>query len=396
MRIAFFSFLNLAYGGGFERYILWLAKELANGGNDISIVTADRKLHSRVVFVLSLFYLTPRLYFQDMFNLSENEIRENLRGVSLYEASSLKMMRRCLKNAEVIYSKNEFLDLSILKLLSYGGDLSPIVCGVHTPIYYPVTKSLYSKFHNSLYLSGIYKNLLKLCSAIHVVNSDQPQFIQRFFHGIKAKTHYIPYFFDVNDVKMEAARELTSKFNILFVGRLVEQKGIDILSDIIRSLSTKPEFEDMRFTIAGAGHLEPEILSLSKEYSNVYYKGWVDSKQMATLYLSNDISIVPSKWETVSYVCLESQSHGLPVVASNVPGPKDIIIENETGFLVEPENVEGFVNRILELYHLKNNDFERFKIMEEKARKNIERFSRNVIIPKLEAMFKEIVNGKGN
>ena len=112
---------------------------------------------------------------------------------------------------------------------------------------------------------------------------------------------------------------------------------------------------------------------------------------MSALYQSHDISIVPSRWETVSYVCLESQGYGLPVAASNITGPRYIVINKETGFLIDPESPEDFASAVMRLYHLKEKKPTKFRFMCEKAKLNFAtRFSKARIIPELEKMFEEV------
>lgn len=392
MKIALYSFPNLAHGGGFEKYIMALAKELANRGHNVSIVTINRALQYKLEVLLSFFYFNPRVRFPDKFRLSQEDVKREIGKAHLYEVSSLKEMKKYINKADVIYSKNEILDLFMLCRIKDNNTL-PIICGLHTALFYPVARSIYSKIHNFVYLSKLYEKSLNVCSGVHTVNPDQIEFVRKQYSSLNAKIFYVPYWIELPN-QMRRTKQ-NSKFKILFLGRLTEQKGVDILAKIIKKLSKKPEFENMEFRITGSGELEHIIVRLSRTYSNVKYYGFVKPEQVSDLYLNSDICIVPSKWETVSYICLEAQSHGLPVVVSNISGPRGIIINSKTGFLVEPDDVEEFVNRNLELYHLKNDDFESFKIMGEEARSNIaERFSKKNIIPKLEAMFEEVVDGK--
>jgi len=389
MRIALYSFPNLAHGGGYENYIMSLANELVNCGHDVSVVTINRKLQFYLAVLLRIFYFKPRLPLKHSFRLSPDEIKETLGGASLHEVSSVKSLKRVLREVDVIYSKNEFLDLFVLKMLEWG-DLPPIICGVHTPIFYPIVRSFYSKLHNSLYLGKIYRFLLDMCSGIHVMNPDDKRILEKSFPDIGAKLFQIPYFLDVNNsAKIE---KNSPKFRILFAGRLTEQKGLDTLEKVIEILSDKPQFEDMTFTIAGSGDLDVLAEILTKEYANVSFLGHLNRDRMSALYQSHDISIVPSRWETVSYVCLESQSYGLPVVASNISGPSYVVINKETGFLVDPESPDDFASAVMRLYHLKEEQPIKFRSMCKKARLNINtRFSTAKVVPELEKMFKEVV-----
>jgi glycosyltransferase involved in cell wall biosynthesis len=74
------------------------------------------------------------------------------------------------------------------------------------------------------------------------------------------------------------------------------------------------------------------------------FLGWVDKKYIAQLYLSLDLFIFPSQFDTFGNVILESFVYGMPVVAYNCKGPKDIIENNINGYLVD--NIEQMRQQI--------------------------------------------------
>lgn len=392
MKISFFSFPNLAYGGGFERYIMDLAVELAKKGHTVSIVTINRDLQYRLESLLSIFYMKRKVSLDAKFKFSESDLKKYLENVSLYEVSSLKEMRERLKQSDIIYSKNEIVDLFVLRLLNLGRS-PPIICGVHTAIFYPHTENIQSKIHNFLYLGIFYGKLLQECSAFHVLNSEDVNVLHNNFPSVRAPIKQIPHYVDVDNYALNDSNE---DFNILFVGRLdTEQKGVDVLVRIVEYLSSREDFDCLKFTVVGSGELSPIMEKLAGKYSNFSYKGYVEQETLQDLYASSDLCIVPSRWETFSYVCLESQSHGLPVIASDIPGPRDIIIENETGFLVNPDRPAEFGNRVLFLYQMKKTNPVKYADMRKKIQKcAIERFSKKRILCRLEDMFKNSTTQK--
>lgn len=388
MKIVLFSFPNLAHGGGFEKYIMSLSKELSNKGHDVSIVSINRRLQYKLEFLLSCFYLKPRLQFPHKFRLSQKAIKQGIGKGHLYEVSSLREMRKYINRADIVYSKNEILDLFVLGILKNKN--TPIICGLHTPLFYPSVNSIHSKLHNCIYSRKLYEKLLSTCSGIHAITSDQISFVREHQPALNVKFFCIRYWTEFPDRVRKAHRE--SKFRILFLGRLTEQKGVDTLAKIIGKLSEKPEFQNFEFKIGGSGVLNYIAVRLSRKYNNVKYYGFIKRGQVSDLYLNSDICIVPSRWEVFPYVCLEAQTYGLPVVASSISGPKDIIINHKTGILVAPTNIDGFVNAVLKFYHLRKNNPKEFELIKKRARRNIsDKCSRRVVIPKLERMFEEIV-----
>jgi hypothetical protein len=63
-------------------------------------------------------------------------------------------MARMLRRCDVVYAKNEVLDLSVLQMIR-AKQLPPIICGVHTPMRYPRAVSPQARLHNRLYLGGV-------------------------------------------------------------------------------------------------------------------------------------------------------------------------------------------------------------------------------------------------
>lgn len=85
-----------------------------------------------------------------------------------------------------------------------------------------------------------------------------------------------------------------------------------------------------------------------------------------------------SRFEGLPMVLLEAQSYGLPIVAFDCDtGPAEIIDHNINGLLVEPGNINGLINSLLELINLSNIEYEK---MSSNAVKNSVRYSVNPIV----------------
>jgi glycosyltransferase involved in cell wall biosynthesis len=116
---------------------------------------------------------------------------------------------------------------------------------------------------------------------------------------------------------------------ILYAGRISPEKGVMDLPKLYSKISE--EIRDVQFVIAGTGPAEKE---LKKAFPQAIFMGWVDHAKLPEIYSAADMLVLPSKFDTFSCVVLEALNCGLPVIAYKTKGPKDIIIDGETGYLV--------------------------------------------------------------
>jgi glycosyltransferase involved in cell wall biosynthesis len=71
---------------------------------------------------------------------------------------------------------------------------------------------------------------------------------------------------------------------------------------------------------------------------HVYFTGWLSAEELAAWYQKADILVVPSWYEPFGMVVLEGMLYGLPIVASNIGGPAEILGDGRTGILVPPRD----------------------------------------------------------
>ncbi|MEK6221414.1 MAG: glycosyltransferase family 4 protein, partial [Chloroflexota bacterium] len=123
---------------------------------------------------------------------------------------------------------------------------------------------------------------------------------------------------------------------LLIVGRVVYQKGIDLL---LRALAGIPDLEWV-LRVAGDGPLRAELLTLAGELGiaeRVEFLGWQSKDELVKRYCEANLYVYPSRHEGMPNVVLEAMSSGLPVIASEIAGNEELVIPGETGLLV-PED----------------------------------------------------------
>ncbi|MDR1154631.1 MAG: glycosyltransferase [Bacteroidales bacterium] len=119
---------------------------------------------------------------------------------------------------------------------------------------------------------------------------------------------------------------------MLYAGRVSKEKGVLELPRIYKAV--KKIHPDIALLVAGQG---PAYEQLKKELPEGYYFNWVSRERLPAIYSAADILVFPSKFDTFSCTVLESLSCGLPVVAYNTKGPRDIILDGVCGYLVNTE-----------------------------------------------------------
>lgn len=137
---------------------------------------------------------------------------------------------------------------------------------------------------------------------------------------------------------------------LLSVGRLAKRKGVAwFLNKVMPRLNSK-----YLYFISGDGPEKDnirKIISQRKLKKRIFLLGKTNCGMLKLLYNSADVFIMPNikvkgDMEGFGIVALEAASCGLPVVASNIEGLKDAILEGKTGFLIEEKNSFSFVETI--------------------------------------------------
>jgi glycosyltransferase involved in cell wall biosynthesis len=129
--------------------------------------------------------------------------------------------------------------------------------------------------------------------------------------------------------------------DVLYLGRIVPKKGVHILIKALKIL--KQLLGNFKVTIAGPaelGYLE-ELKNLVERFNlknNIIFLGMIKEEEKYTLIKSHKVLVLPSLKEYTGGVLLEAQALGVPVIATKVGAVPEMLIENETGLLVKPNN----------------------------------------------------------
>ncbi|HID31170.1 MAG TPA: glycosyltransferase family 1 protein, partial [Desulfobacterales bacterium] len=147
-------------------------------------------------------------------------------------------------------------------------------------------------------------------------------------------------------------RYLGNKFSklVLFVGRLVPQKDLPNLLNAFSIVFEK--HPDALLLIVGGGDKEGDAKSLARQLgidSNVIFTGPIPYDQIPSCFAACDLFVLPSVYEGNARVLAEAAAAGKPVVATDVSGTQDTVIDGETGYIVSIRQAEALAQGIIRL-----------------------------------------------
>lgn len=137
---------------------------------------------------------------------------------------------------------------------------------------------------------------------------------------------------------------------ILYTGRLRNRKAVSVLVGAFAMLLE--EFPCATVVLVGDGKQRGALQRQSRELrieQAVRFVGSVPRSEMARWYASADIFCLPSIFEGLSLSILEAMAHGLPVVATSFAGNVEVVMNQETGILVPPEDARSLAKALTQL-----------------------------------------------
>ena len=159
---------------------------------------------------------------------------------------------------------------------------------------------------------------------------------------------------------------------VIMLGRLLRQKGILEFAEVAERV--KMSLPKARFLLAGEEDLvHPDSLSIEsiQNYDGVEYLGRLDD--VLPLLEMADLLLFPSYREGVPRAVLEAAATGLPTIGYEVPGVKEAVVNNLTGYLIHFNDVDALYERTIELLNDKKLRLTMGKAASERAKKSFDR-----------------------
>ncbi|HLE75099.1 MAG TPA: glycosyltransferase family 4 protein [Candidatus Bathyarchaeia archaeon] len=221
-----------------------------------------------------------------------------------------------------------FSDRLLLKPKLFG---KKVVYTLHCLVNY------YFKPFTTLYNSVFNNILLRRADAVVVSSKSYYDFV----HGCSRK-YVVPWGVDVD--RFSGNRVPHEGYRLLFVGQMRPYKGVKVLLQAVKDI-------DAQLSIAGDGpdRATYEEYARKLEVENVRFYGAVSDDALRQLYLSSDILVLPSVSlnEAFGLVTLEAAAAGCAVIASDLPGLRDVV--KDFGILVKPNDSKSLRDALVTL-----------------------------------------------
>jgi len=314
--------------GGVEKATCELANQLSRIGHRVSVLTLSPQSVRPVensegvrVYTAKCHDSTGILGVQSAFSSAAGRVIRNV----------------CKKEeADVIHANNLFYFTTIAASANKKLLKLPLVTTLHI--------GTTSRLDGGMrLLTGIYERSVGkwiLNQSDHVIAvSDAVKMYARALKVDERKISVIPNGIDVHDISPRLRRDNVECVRVAFVGRLISNKGPQYLLQAVPLVLR--DFPNVEFLIVGGGPLQGMLQTYAETLGVSNSVRFLPAVPNIPAFLREcDIYVRPSLTEGMPLTVLEAMASGVPTIATRIDGTLEIITHGETGFLVDPKNVE--------------------------------------------------------
>ncbi|MCD0480309.1 glycosyltransferase family 4 protein [Chryseobacterium sp. LC2016-29] len=281
--------------------------------------------------------------FHDFITLDKTYVVKGTRNINilkkLYISNKINQLVKKI-NPDVIILDNYMLTYFV-STLEFRNKMLMIV---HDPFLHSgenfVIDRYLRKFHFKLIKNKILLN-----------ENQKNEFIKHYdFDANNTHTSFLSVY-DFLTYHKTAEKFISSKFNILFFGRISPYKGIKYLLDAFVEILAAQSYPDISLTIAGSGDFDFDI-EIYKQYPEiVFINQYLYPEDLANLIFQSSVVVCPYTDATQSGVVMSAFAFKKPVIATNVGGLPEMVENHKMGLIIEPKSSEAIVNALLKLYN---------------------------------------------
>jgi 1,2-diacylglycerol 3-alpha-glucosyltransferase len=339
MRIAFFTDVFIPFTSGVSVSVVDLAKSLADRGHEIHIITPVYKklvfeypsVHVKRVPSISAGWIYPGFRFANPFNLFVHRYVQKRRIDVIHFHTPLLVGRLGISIARR-------LDLPLVG--TYHTSVDAKECRKHIKMDGDIFDGFAKRFVDFFY---------KGCDLVSVPTSTYSDRLEAL--GLDYPTRVISNGVDLQKFPAGEAKDIRARHPgkiVLSVGRLAQEKNLMFL------LKAWPHLQDeAQLILIGGGTHEAELQEYAKKegLKNIHFLGMIPHEELIQTgyHRAADVFVMTSMVEVQGLALMEAQASGLVSVGINAGGTKDLIVDGENGFLVEPGDQDRFVEVMLQL-----------------------------------------------
>lgn len=340
MHIAVFASYFHPHKGGMEKYVYEIYRRLAAKGAEVDIITCNTN------------------------NALDEEIYE---GMNIYRFDCWDALGKTYPIPKInkkfikIIKKLNINSYSFINtqtrffIISFIGFIYGKIRGIE--VIHTEHGTRHTFFSNSIFnlLSKIYDHAIGfLITKFADYNIAISAASGEFSKHLGAKNYFIIYNgidtekFKKRDTDLKGRLGVPEDYKIItFIGRLIEAKGIQDLIVAFKQVRSKVK---IKLLIAGEGNYKSQLVQLALGESDIMFLGEKNEEEIIDILSITDIFVNPSYSEGLPTSVLEAVACGCAIIATDVGGTQEIIINNDYRSLIEPHNIEKLKANIFALH----------------------------------------------
>lgn len=329
----------------------------------------------------------------------EEMLKENLDVISLVNKEKKEYLKKFLQlkkiinNYDVIITHHANISMHLYFLLIcilYRKSIT--VMTIHSCFEEQNYFNYNNRLKNILFKPLIKANL-KLSKALIFVSNAGKSSYKNYFNFDDNKAHIVYNGIENKQFEFSTRRkedEINKSFNITYIGRLVEIKGVHILIDAIKLLINEKISVDLK--IIGDGDYRSKLEEkVKKNNLNEIVKFEGEQRTLVDYLKNTDIFIYPSICQEVFGISIvEAMAFGIPCIGFNVGGIPEIIKNNYNGIVVDDISAKGLANGIKEI--INNYQNEGIVQIKQNCLETANSFSINNTVSKLKQVLYELMS----
>ncbi|WP_024792015.1 glycosyltransferase family 4 protein [Lebetimonas sp. JS170] len=340
MKFCMYNITTTIKTGGIETFYWEVAKELIRQGHEVEIISGKGDYIKYVEIPLKMFDFIPRDKIIDL----GNRFRKWWERVSFFR-NAYSYLKNKKYDIFLIHKPLDFFTCYFMKKIN------------------PEIKTVFVSGGEDFY--GFDKFFSKYVDYMFAVSKSNKKIIENRYKR-KVKVLYNGVDIELFKADKQIRNDMRKKFNLenkkilLSVGRIVGLKGFHLAIEILPELP-----ENFIYVLIGKGKELENLKKLAKKLNvenKVLFLGEIENKELYKYINIADIFIQPSIGkEAFGITLIEAMACGVPVIASNNGGMKEIVKNGENGFLFDIDNKEELKEKILKAMNMTFNTREYVK-----------------------------------